>query len=635
VAPQTQHPTRLESAMPLKKESNPIRNKEPHPKFSPPAPASTASVASIVALIALLQLSIPAEAKTRRAAAPAAAASGGGSSAPVMNPANMSPLDHNNKAVEYGQKGMWPQAISEHETALNGDPENGQFKTNLSGALLRYGQVLAGKSNWNQAIHEFREALYIDPNNADAANSLDHCIQAQKRDPSQHLKMGDELEIEGNYPEAIVEYRRNVRADDGGPAAAALARALIKQGSNTPSRLVEGYSMMVTAVGKSWDPSQQNELAACHQRLGDILKEYAFLAKNDNRMEPALKRLSNASVEYRRAVQLNPGNTDAIRSLVEVAREAVAIKPSFDNHLMLGSAYLLLGDLDRSKQEYESCNKLDPNSESLNLARKAYHWAIASSTLHVDLLPNTVVKAEEQLKKNPNDPVWLYIWGMAKQQQGEKDMAMKAYQKALTLNPALPKLKDRINAMNGGPPVGSGTAPGGKVGDKPAAGAAAATPAAPATPAVDPARVAKLAEIQAKIRANDLEGALKDANDITMADTSCGEAWNDIALIQQKKGNLDEASSSFRQAKLLKFPGAADAGKQLDIMRVQPQIEEADKQIAANNNVSAAGTLREAIGLAPTLSILHKKLGDCLEKLGDSKEATRERKKAAELDKGD
>ena len=596
-------------------------------------------MASIMAAITIMQLPIITQAKTRRAAAhalaPAAAASGG--SASVMNPANMSPLDHNNKAVEYGQKGMWAQAISEHEIALNGDPENTQFKTNLSGALLRYGQVLAGKSNWNQAIHEFREALYIDPNNADAANNLDHCIQAQKRDPSQHLKMGDELEIEGNYPEAIVEYRRNVRADDGGPAAAALARALIKQGANTPSRLVEGYSMMVVAVGKSWDPSQQNDLAACHQRLGDILKEYAFVAKNDSRMEPALKRLSNASVEYRRAVQLNPGNTDAIRSLVEVAREAVAIKPSFDNHLMLGSAYLLLGDLDRSKQEYESCNKLDPNSESLNLARKAYHWAIASSTLHVDLLPNTVVKAEEQLKKSPNDPVWLYIWGMAKQQQGERDMALKAYQKALTLNPALPKLKERINSLTGGPPVGSGTtAVAGKPGDKAAAAAGASgAPTPPAVPTVDLTRVAKLAEIQAKMRANDLDGALKDANDITMADASCGEAWNDIATIQQKKGNLDEASSSFRQAKLLKFPGAGEAGKQLDIMRVQPQIEEADKQIAANNSVSAAGTLREAIGLAPTLSILHRKLADCLEKLGDTKEAARERKKAAEFEKGD
>ncbi|MDR3614251.1 MAG: tetratricopeptide repeat protein [Candidatus Obscuribacterales bacterium] len=621
--------------MPLKKESNPIRNKKNQSNFSLQA-LSTGAVASFVAAITLSQLPIPVQAKGRRATAPAAAAASGGS-APVMNPANMSPLDHNNKAVEYGQKGMWAQAISEHEIALNGDPENTQFKTNLSGALLRYGQALAAKSNWNQAIHEFREALYIDPNNADAANNLDHCIQAQHRDPSQHLKMGDELEIEGNYPEAIVEYRRNVRADDGGPAAAALARALIKQGSNTPSRLVEGYSMMVVAVGKSWDPSQQNDLAACHQRLGDILKEYAFVAKNDNRMEPALKRLSNASVEYRRAVQLNPGNTDAIRSLVEVAREAVAIKPSFDNHLMLGSAYLLLGDLDRAKQEYEACNKLDPNSESLNLARKAFHWAIASSTLHVDLLPNTVIKAEEQLKKNPNDPVWLYIWGMAKQQQGEREMAMKAYLKALSLNPTLPKLKERINAMNGGPPVGSSPATPGKPGDKvpstvPGANGA---PTPPAVPTVDPTRVAKLAEIQAKMRANDLEGALKDANDIAMADTSCGEAWFDIATIQQKKGNLDEASSSFRQAKLLKFPGAAEAGRQLDIMRVQPQIEEADKQMAANNFVSAAGTLREAIGLAPTLSILHKKLADCLDKLGDAKEAGRERKKAAELEKGD
>ena len=627
--------------MPLLKESNPIRNSLNQIKPCYPL-LSTRFAALALALVAFSQMPLPgAHAKGRRAAAPAAAASsGGGEPSMVMNPANMSPLDHNNKGVALGMKGLWPQAINEAELALNGDPENQQFKVNLSSALLHYGKSLQSSGNHSKAIHEFREALYIDPNNAEAADGLDRSIQATKRDPSQHLKMGDELEIEGNYPEAIVEYRRNVRADDGGPAAAALARALIKQGSNTPSRLVEGFSMMVVAVGKSWDPSQQNELAACHQRLGDILKEYAFVAKNDARMEPALKRLSNASVEYRRAVQLNPGNTDAIRSLVEVAREAVAIKPSFDNHLMLGSAYLLLGDLDRSKQEYENCNKLDPNSESLNLARKAYHWAIASSTQHIDMLPNTILKAEENLKKNPNDPVWLYIWGMAKQQTGDKELSLKAYQKALTLNPMLPKLKERIAAMTGGPPMGSTPAAGSKLGDKaaaapPGAPTAPGTPTPPATPAVDPARVAKLAEIQTKIRANDLEGALKDANDITMADTSCGEAWYDIALILQKQNKLDEASSAYRQAKLLKFPGAADAGKQLDIMRVQPQIEEGDKQMGANNFVSAASSYRDAIGLAPTLSILHKKLGDCLDKLGDAKEAARERKKAVELDKGD
>jgi tetratricopeptide (TPR) repeat protein len=569
---------------------------------------------------------------------------------PADNP-NMSPLDHNNKGVQYGQRGMWEQAISEHEIALNGDPFNTSFKTNLSAALLRYGQALAAKKDWSKAIHELREAQYVDPNNADAANLTDKCLQATGKDPSLHMKMGDDAETEGNYPEAIVEYRRNLHGDDGGPAHAALGRALIKQGSQSPGRLVEGYEEMRTAVSKTWDPSQQNDLANAHQKLGDILKDEFTIAKNDNRKDIALKRLLLASVEYRRSVQLNPSNLDAIRSLIEVCREAVSIKPSFDNHLMLGSSYLLLGDFDRAKQQFEECNKIDPSSDALEKARKSYHWHVASSTQHPEMLPKTLSIAEEKLRRNPNDPEWLYIWGMGKAQQGDKDMALKAYLKAYSLNPALPKLKENIAAIQGGAPV-SGTKPGdtkGAAAGTPAAGTpgaaagtpgaaagtagAAATTAAGAAPGLSAQELAAVSAAENKFRSGDLDGALKDATDMTIANTGNARAWGLVGAIMQKKGNLDEASVAYRQAALLKLPGAAEACRQLDSIRVHSQLEEADKYYLAGDFVHAAASLREALSIAPNLPILHRKLADCLEKLGDTKEAKRERDKAISLEK--
>jgi tetratricopeptide (TPR) repeat protein len=580
---------------------------------------------------------------TARRAAPAASPG-----IPADNP-NMSPLDHNNKGVAYGQRGSWEQAISEHEIALNGDPFNTSFKTNLSAALLRYGQALAAKKDWGKAIHELREAQYVDPNNADAANLLDKCLQATGKDPSQHMKMGEDAETEGNYPEAIAEYRRNLHADDGGPAHAALARALIKQGSNSPGRLVEGYEEMKIAVSKTWDPSQQNDLASAHQKLGDILKDEFTVAKNDNRKDVALKRLSNAIVEYRRSVQLNPANLDGIRSLIEVCREAVTIKPSFDNHLFLADAYLLLGDFDRARQQFEECNKLDPGSDLLEKARKAYHWQVAAGTQHPELLPRTITIAEEKLRRNPNDPEWLYIWGMAKAQQGDKDMALKAYLKAYSLNPALPKLKDRIQSIQGGAPV-TGTKPGDAT-KTPAAGTSAAgTPGAAGTAAaagtagtaagaagagatMSPQELAAISAAENKFRSGDLDGALKDATDMTIANTGNARAWGLVGAIMQKKGNLDEASVAYRQAALLKLPGAAEACRQLDSIRVHPQLEEADKQYGLGDFVHSAASLREALSIAPNLPILHRKLADCLEKLQDSKEAKRERDKAAALEK--
>jgi tetratricopeptide (TPR) repeat protein len=602
----------------------------------------------IAASLLLSAVGLPGEAvagpkkRATRRAAPAAS-----SAIPADNP-NMSPLDHNNKGVQYGQRGAWEQAISEHEIALNGDPFNTSFKTNLSAALLRYGQALAAKKDWGKAIHELREAQYVDPNNADAANLLDKCLQATGKDPSQHMKMGDDLETEGNYPEAIAEYRRNLHGDDGGPAHAALGRALVKQGSQSPGRLVEGYEEMRIAVSKTWDPSQQNDLAAVHQKLGDILKEEFEIAKRDGRKDIALKRLSTATVEYRRSVQLNPANLDAIRSLIEVCREAVTIKPSFDNHLMLGSAYLLLGDFDRAKQQFEECNKIDPNSDALEKARKSYHWHVAASSQHPELLPKTMSIAEEKLRRNPNDPEWLYIWGMGKAQMGDKEMALKAYTKAYTINPALPKLKENIAAIQGGVPA-SGSKPADPTKTPPGTPAAAGTPGAPGTTgaagtasgagataagsAMSPQELAAISSAENKFRNGDLDGALKDATDMTIANTGNARAWGLVGAIMQKKGNLDEASVAYRQAALLKLPGAAEACRQLDSIRVHPQLEEADKQYATGDFVHSAASLREALSIAPNLPILHRKLADCLEKLGDSKEAKRERDKAIALEK--
>src|SRR6202041_729983 len=136
-------------------------------------------------------------------------------------------------------------------------------------------------------------------------------------------------------------------------------------------KTVEGYGELKTAVSKPWPESDKNDLADCHRQLAEILKEHAILARDRGDLNVALKRLSNAGIEYRRAVTLNPENSDALSGLVEVAREAVAINPTFNNHLMLGGAYQLSGDYDHAKMEYEACYRLDHNNMALEPARRS------------------------------------------------------------------------------------------------------------------------------------------------------------------------------------------------------------------------------------------------------------------------
>ena len=90
---------------------------------------------------------------------------GGGGGVYLTTPEPTNPLEHNNRAVELGTKGLWDAAIREHEIALDGDPENTMFRRNLSGAHLRYADILAGKKHYKEAIKHYTLALYADQNN--------------------------------------------------------------------------------------------------------------------------------------------------------------------------------------------------------------------------------------------------------------------------------------------------------------------------------------------------------------------------------------------------------------------------------------------------------------------------------------
>ncbi len=83
----------------------------------------------------------------------------------------------------------------------------------------------------------------------------------------------------------------------------------------------------------------------------------------------------------------------------------------------------------------------------------------------------------------------------------------------------------------------------------------------------------------------------------------------------------------------MKDPEAKTALAQVDSSRVQPQMKEADDAAKQNNWVRAAACLKDAVTIAPNLSIVHRKLAEALNKLGDSKEAQRETKRADDLDK--
>lgn len=597
------------------------------------------------ALAAILCLSLPlsyicsqpdGEARAaRRASSSGGGGGGGGVMLSTPNPTN--PLEHNNRAVELGSKGLWADAIREHEIALEGDPYNEQFKINLSGACLRYGDMLASRKKYYEAMVQYRKALFADPANAVADKNLDECLKASGKnpdDPNIRHQMAETAETEGRFRTAQVEYRKVCRMTDDGSAHADLARSLYKDGQD-----VAAFEELKIAVNKPW--KDKVEQAKCHTMLGDLLWKYAKVARDRGDRQAGLKRLQNAAISYRRAVTLNPSYSDAIQGLKEVAREAVSINGSFDNHLMLAGAYQLSGDFEHAKMEFEEAWKKNPNSPALAKARRSYYVGVVMNpTTPPAVLAGVITKLEDLLKQNNQDAEILFCYGRGKEAQGDKDTAMRAYRAAASINPHIhPDLMQGISRLGGGPAstgavagapgaLGGGAGSGAAAGGKP--GAAPVVAAAPAAPILDPRR---FAAAEGKMASGDSDGAKKELDTLIEKDPKDGEAWLRMGRVNEKKGNLDEASASYRMSFNLGNKEAKDAMNQVDLSRIQAIKQEAEKAEAAGNWIVAASSWKEACTLAPHLPLPFKSLAVCLQKLGDNKEAEKVLKKLKDIEK--
>jgi tetratricopeptide (TPR) repeat protein len=584
-----------------------------------------------------------------------AAHRGGGGGVYLNTPNPTNPLEHNNRGVELGMKGLWPQAIAEGEMALEGDPENDIFKRNLSGAHLHFGDNLQSKKSFPAAVKQFREALFVDPENGPAENGLNSSLSHLGKTPGDlayRLGLAAGAESTGEYKIAVVEYRICSHIQDSGINSFKLGRCLLKV-----NKIPEGFESLRIALRKDWPKDDQDALVECHLLLADTLLNFAYVAKKQpGRGEAYAKRLNNAMVEYRRAATINPSNMAAVHGLTEAAREAVSIQPSFANLLALGSAYLLQTDFDHAKSYFEKAWKVNPASPDLAKARLSFHRAVVETPQGLVApmrVAETVQKVEDLLAKTPNDPDLLYILGRGKARMGDNAGAMDALQKSLAKRPYDENTKHALDLLRGGgeaPQVAAAGAMGGTPGSAAPAGTGsgaqinipgganpAGVPGAPGAPAQAAPPVNKNAEAYAKIdsliKSSSLDEAAKGCDAVLNATPADGQAWYLKGQVMEKKADLDEASVCYRQAAGLKIKEADDALKRINDMRAKPMLGQADALSAKSDWAGAGEILREVTSLSPKDAALWRKYGDVLKKAGDDKGSERAYKKAEDAAK--
>ncbi|MFA6212445.1 MAG: tetratricopeptide repeat protein [Candidatus Obscuribacterales bacterium] len=615
-------------------------------------PASVNSIIECQFKLLCLALSlslVSAAAFIRPCTAKPPARRGGGVYLMTPNPTN--PLEHNNRAVELGSKQLWQQALEEHKLALEGDPENITFRRNLSAGELRYADSLRAAKNLPAAITHYRRALFADPGNGPADSNLDYCLHALGKSPGDaayRLSLAKGAEgTPDHFEDAVVEFRKAAKLSDTGINHFYLGQCLMRGG-----KVVEGYDELIVALRKDWPKDKENveALSECHTVLGDTLKDFAYKAKGYQDKSVFTRRLNNAATEYRRAVTVNPSNSNAIRGLRDVGIEAVAINPSFRNQMLLGGAYLLQADFDHAKLCYEKAWRAEPTNPDLAKARIAYHQAVVESALATPMrVAETVQKVDDLIKLNPNDAQLWYILARGRDRQGEKATAIEAAQKAIGINKFVnPLLVPFYNNLTGQGPDPAATAAGttgaaasataGTLGGTPGAAGAAGTPGATAAassatakPAVN--NSAGYAKIESLIKENKLDEAIKEADTLAGASPSDGKIWLLEGTALEKQGKLDDAATCYRQAAGLKEAGAADALRQINTSRVQPLLNDAEKLITEKNYAGALAILKEAIILAPNLPSLHRKAAQVLKAMSDEGEAAKENKKADDLEK--
>ncbi len=350
-------------------------------------------------------------------------------------------IDANNKAIALGKQGKLPEAIAEHELSLKYDPTNKQFRINLSAAQTLYGQKLMAQKDYAGSSNMFRKALVSMPDNGQAGKYLAEAIQRMGLDPAMsdnRLGIGDQLAAAGDIAGANVEYQQAMRLDPS-------ARTYTKMGdmSTRYGQAANAVNWYRQAIVK--DP----DYGPAHRQLGNMMM--------------AMKDMTGAAAELRKAVIADPKDVAAGQGLIEIWRRQVALNPTLaENHLGLATAMQLTGDFGTAESEYAQVEKLDPRNASLPGARASLqrafkhmgaerHKAAAETFYNQGLARDALAEIGQAVMIEPRNDKYQFLLGQCLENGNDLDGARQAYHTCVLIDPknveAAQHLREVENAL--------------------------------------------------------------------------------------------------------------------------------------------------------------------------------------------
>lgn len=344
-------------------------------------------------------------------------------------------LQANNRGVAFGGQRRWAEAISAHESAVQQDPGNKQFRINLSAARTAFGQERLQAGDFNSAANLFRKALAATNDNGMASKLLDEAMKKMGRDPKNvdvRLATGDQLSSMNDYEGAAIEYQIAMQLEPS-------ARTYLKVGD-----IALRYGQISTAM--SWYRQaivKDADYGPAHRQLGLL-----YLAQKD---------FTSAAASLRKAVVLDPKDTAAGQMLVEIWRKQVAANPLLaENHLGLAGALQLTGDFVGADSEYRRLEALDPKNIGLEPGRTSLaraiqhakaekHFSAAITLFNSGLRREARGEISQATMMEPKNDKYQFLLAEVLEAMGDYSGAHQAYLTCVLINPE--KNKEAANRM--------------------------------------------------------------------------------------------------------------------------------------------------------------------------------------------
>ena len=339
--------------------------------------------------------------------------------------AQASALEHNNRGVAHGKAGRWTEAIQAHETAVQMDPQNKQYRINLSAARTTYGQARLQAKDLDAAAGLFRKALAAAPDNGLAAKMLNETLKKQGRDPGmveERVAIGDQLMAVHDLESALIEYQTALQLESS-------ARTYTKMGD-----VALRCGQLSTAV--NWYRQalvKDANFAPAHRQMGMVQ-----LQSRDT---------TGAAASLRKAIILDSKDAVAGQTLVEVWRRQVAANPLLsENHLGLAGALQLTGDFNGAEDEYNKLATLEPGNPGLPAGRASLqrarqhamaekHKTAAETLFNQGLKREALAEIGQAVMIEPKNAKYQFLLGECLEANGDLRGAHQAYMTCVLIDP--------------------------------------------------------------------------------------------------------------------------------------------------------------------------------------------------------